>query len=203
MTAIFELIDKGDADGIRTLLAADPTARDARDDTGVSPLMHAAYAGRGPTSRHSSRPLIRPTPRDRLIRDMPKVASHDHGARRLHSASSRRLRSHRPSRALLAEAGADPTSSRSDVRRGTPLGTCAFANDPDAARVAPRSTGGSLDRRERALHAEAAWRTVTRTWPRYCVRRPPRTRPGEPRRATSARPRASRRSRARRPLSRR
>ena len=48
MNTIFELIDDGDADGIRALLAADPAARDLRDDTGHSPLLHAAYRGGGP-----------------------------------------------------------------------------------------------------------------------------------------------------------
>src|ERR1700741_3339360 len=48
MAGIFELIDEGDAEGIRALLAADPADRDLRDDAGLSPLMHAAYKGRGP-----------------------------------------------------------------------------------------------------------------------------------------------------------
>ena len=55
MTTIFELIDDGDADGIRALLAADPTARDLRNDAGHSPLLHAAYRGRGAGVRRDSR----------------------------------------------------------------------------------------------------------------------------------------------------
>src|SRR6476469_10745564 len=48
MATIFELIDEGDTDGIRALLAADPAARDARDAGGLSPLMQAVYQGGGP-----------------------------------------------------------------------------------------------------------------------------------------------------------
>jgi len=42
----FELLQAGDADGLRRLLEQDPAASEARDATGVSLLMHAIYRGR-------------------------------------------------------------------------------------------------------------------------------------------------------------
>src|ERR1700720_2968918 len=42
----FELLQAGDADGLRRLLEEDPAASEARDATGVSLLMHSLYRGR-------------------------------------------------------------------------------------------------------------------------------------------------------------
>jgi ankyrin repeat protein len=42
----FELLQAGDADGLRRLLEQDPAASEARDSTGVSLLMHSLYRGR-------------------------------------------------------------------------------------------------------------------------------------------------------------
>ena len=42
----FELLQSGDADGLRRLLEQDPTTFEAHDATGVSLLMHAIYRGR-------------------------------------------------------------------------------------------------------------------------------------------------------------
>jgi ankyrin repeat protein len=42
----FELLQTGDADGLRHLLEQDPAASEARDATGVSLLMHSLYRGR-------------------------------------------------------------------------------------------------------------------------------------------------------------
>ena len=42
----FELLQAGDADGLRRLLEQDPAASDARDASGVSLLMHSLYRGR-------------------------------------------------------------------------------------------------------------------------------------------------------------
>ncbi|MBZ5550131.1 MAG: ankyrin repeat domain-containing protein [Acidobacteriia bacterium] len=42
----FELLGKGDADGLRRLLEEDPSRAEARDASGVSLLMHALYRGR-------------------------------------------------------------------------------------------------------------------------------------------------------------
>jgi uncharacterized protein len=42
----FELLQAGDADGLRRLLEEDPALSEARDSTGVSLLMHSIYRGR-------------------------------------------------------------------------------------------------------------------------------------------------------------
>jgi uncharacterized protein len=42
----FELLQAGDADGLRRLLEQNPAASEARDPTGVSLLMHSIYRGR-------------------------------------------------------------------------------------------------------------------------------------------------------------
>ena len=43
---VFELLQSGDADGLRRLLEQDPASSEARDSTGVSLLMHSIYRGR-------------------------------------------------------------------------------------------------------------------------------------------------------------
>lgn len=42
----FELLQAGDADGLRRILQQDPAASQARDSTGISLLMHSLYRGR-------------------------------------------------------------------------------------------------------------------------------------------------------------
>src|SRR6202521_2843661 len=42
----FELLQAGDADGLRRILQQDPAFSEARDSTGVSLLMHSLYRGR-------------------------------------------------------------------------------------------------------------------------------------------------------------
>jgi ankyrin repeat protein len=42
----FELLQAGDADGLRQILEQDPAASEAHDSTGVSLLMHSLYRGR-------------------------------------------------------------------------------------------------------------------------------------------------------------
>src|ERR1700687_3126884 len=42
----FELLQAGDAGGLRRILEQDPAASEARDSTGVSMLMHSLYRGR-------------------------------------------------------------------------------------------------------------------------------------------------------------
>ena len=45
--SIFELIDDGDAEGVRELLAREPDAAAARDEQGLSALMRSFYRGGG------------------------------------------------------------------------------------------------------------------------------------------------------------
>jgi len=42
----FELLQSGDADGLRRILQQDPAHSEARDSTGISLLMHSLYRGR-------------------------------------------------------------------------------------------------------------------------------------------------------------
>src|ERR1700724_2337005 len=42
----FELLQAGDADGLRRILQQDPGSSEARDSTGISLLMHSLYRGR-------------------------------------------------------------------------------------------------------------------------------------------------------------
>jgi ankyrin repeat protein len=135
---IFELIDAGDAGTIEELLANDPTARDARNEQGISPLVYAAYRGRGPAFDAILAAGEPRDPWDRLIAGRsdglpaPDAWSAD-GFTGLHLAAF--ARNPAAARALL-EAGADPnTLSRASFARVTPLGTCAFANVPEVARV--------------------------------------------------------------------
>jgi uncharacterized protein len=138
MDTIFELIENGDADGIRALLAADQAAGDARNDEGLSPLMYASYLGRSP-ARAAILEAGEPTdPWDRLVGGyadglpQPDAWSPDgftplHLAAFAHNADA--------ARALLA-AGADPNVvSRASFARVTPLGTCAFAGATEVARI--------------------------------------------------------------------
>jgi ankyrin repeat protein len=138
MHAIFELIDRDDADAIKELLADDPAAVDARDETGVSPLAHALYRGRQ-AAFHAIRSSARlDDPWDRLLAGesdglpAPDAWSVD-GFTALHLAAF----AHNPAAArALLEAGADPNAmARASFARVTPLGTCAFANEPGVARV--------------------------------------------------------------------
>jgi uncharacterized protein len=46
MTDVFEAVKSGDVDGLRELLAGDPSAASARDEQGLSALLQAQYRGR-------------------------------------------------------------------------------------------------------------------------------------------------------------
>ncbi len=138
MKTIFELIDDGDADGIRALLAANPTARDLRNDAGHSPLMHAAYRGRGPAF-DAILEVGEPTdPWDRLIGGCadglpaPDAWTPD-GFTPLHLAA---FVDNVPAAAALLAAGADPNVlATASFARVTPLGTCAFSGALGVARL--------------------------------------------------------------------
>ncbi len=130
MANIFELIDDGDADGILALLASEPAARDLRDDVGLSPLMHAAYQGRGPAFAALLEAGEPTHPWDRLIGGYadglpePGAWTPD-GFTPLHLAA---FVDNVPAAAGLLEAGADPdVLATASFARVTPLGTCAFS----------------------------------------------------------------------------
>ena len=138
MNTIFELIDEGDADGIRVLLAADPAARDVRNDQGLSPLMHATYQGRGPTFAAVLEAGEPTDPWDRLVSGYadglpaPDAWTSD-GFTALHLAA---FVDNVPAAAALLAGGADPnTLATASFARVTPLGTCAFSGALGVARL--------------------------------------------------------------------
>src|SRR5947208_10429858 len=137
MSTIFELIDAGDAEGVRKLLEVDAGAAATRDEHGLSAFMRAAYAGGEvfDAVRAADPPL---DPFDRIVagesRDLPAPdAWTPDGFTGLHLAAFAR---NAPAARVLLEAGADPnvlaTASFAQV---TPLGTCAFAGANDVARL--------------------------------------------------------------------
>jgi ankyrin repeat protein len=137
VSTIFELIDAGDADGIRALLAADPAAAAAHDEQGLTVLMRASYRGGDVFAavRGAEPPL---EPFDRIVvgesegLPAPDAWTPD-GFTPLHIAAF--VRNVDAARALLA-AGADPNVlATASFARVTPLGTCAFAGANDVARV--------------------------------------------------------------------
>jgi uncharacterized protein len=134
---IFDLIDAGDAAGIRELLARDPAAAAEHDAQGLTAVMRAAYRG-GEVFEvvKSAGPPLEPF--DRIVVGLadglpaPDARTPD-GFTGLHIAAfSRNVGA---ARALL-DAGADPnviaTASFAQV---TPLGTCAFSGANEVARL--------------------------------------------------------------------
>jgi ankyrin repeat protein len=134
---IFELIDAGDAAGVRDLLARDPALAAAHDEQGLSALMRAAYRGGDvfDAVRGADPPL---GPFDRIIVGESDGLPGPHdwtpdGFTGLHLAAF----AHNPAAArALLQAGADPNAiSTASFAQVTPLGTCAFANAVEVARV--------------------------------------------------------------------
>ena len=139
MTTIFELIDAGDADAIRALLAHDPEVQELRDEDGLSPLLHAAYRGCGPAF-HAICEAGEPTdPCDRLLAGYadglpaPDAWTPDGSFTPLHLAA---LVDNEAGAAALLAARADPNVlATASYARVTPLGTCAFSGALGVARV--------------------------------------------------------------------
>jgi ankyrin repeat protein len=139
MTTIFDLIDKDDVGGVRALLAADPAARDVRNDVGLSPLLHAVYTGHA-AAFDAILAAGEPTdPWDRLVGGSadglpaPAAWTPDGFFTPLHLAAL--VDNVQAASALLA-AGADPNVlATASFARVTPLGTCAFSGALGVARV--------------------------------------------------------------------
>ena len=115
----FELLGKGDADGLRRLLEEDPGTAEARDASGVSLLMHALYRGR---------------------RDLAELIA----ARRANSTSSKPRRSASWNGSRTALAMAQP-STRARTMASRALHFACFFGQPDAARLLIEN--GSVGRR--------------------------------------------------------
>jgi len=137
VASIFELIDAGDAVGVRELLADDPAAAAASDEQGLSAVMRAAYRGGDVFAavRDAHPPL---GPFDRIVvGESDGLPGPDDwtpdGFTGLHLAAF--VDNAAAARTLL-EAGADPNAiSAASFARVTPLGTCAFANAVGVARI--------------------------------------------------------------------
>ncbi|HET8895177.1 MAG TPA: ankyrin repeat domain-containing protein [Gaiellaceae bacterium] len=158
--SIFELIDKGDTLGVRALLEDDPAAAAARDDSGLTPLMHAAYRGRGPVFETIAAVNSPADAWDRLLLGeadglpAPDAWSPD-GFTPLHIAAFAR---NAEGAAALLTAGADPNVfATAAFAHVTPLGTCAFAGALDVARVLLRNSANpALTEVEGATPLDAA-----------------------------------------------
>lgn len=138
MATIFELIDQGDVDGIRAALAADPSQCEQRNEAGLSPLVHAAYRGRGAAFEELLEIGEPSDPWDRVVAGLgdglpsPDEWSPD-GFTPLHIAA---FVDNVPAAAALLAAGADPNVlATASFARVTPLGTCAFSGALRVARV--------------------------------------------------------------------
>jgi uncharacterized protein len=137
VSSIFELIDGGDAQGLRDLLASNPEAAARHDENGLTVLMRAAYRGGDvfEAVRAANPPL---EPFDRIMvgesagLPAPDAWTPD-GFTPLHIAAF--AHNVEAARALL-EAGADPNVfATASFARVTPLGTCAFAGANDVAEL--------------------------------------------------------------------
>ena len=138
LPTIFDRIDADDAAGVRVLLASDPAAAEARDEAGLSPLVRAAYRGRGDVFDAVRAASTLTDPWDRVVAGeqdglpAPDAWSPD-GFTALHLAAF----AHNAGavRALLA-AGADQNAiSRASFAQVTPLGTAVFAGSVEIARI--------------------------------------------------------------------
>lgn len=158
--SIFELIDAGDAAGVQALTDRDGEAFGARDDNGLSPLMHAAYRGRDAVF-HTLAARGSDDPWDRLLLGesdglpAPDAWSLD-GFTPLHIAAF--AKNAAGAQALL-DAGADPNVfATASFARVTPLGTCAFAGATTVARTLIRGgANAALTEVEGASPLDAAF----------------------------------------------
>jgi ankyrin repeat protein len=137
VSTIFELIDAGNANAVRDLLAAEPAAAAAHDEQGLTVLMRAAYRGGDvfDAVRAANPPL---EPFDRIMvgesdgLPAPDAWTPD-GFTPLHIAAF--ANNVKAARTLL-EAGADPNVyATASFARVTPLGTCRFAGADDVAEL--------------------------------------------------------------------
>ena len=159
---IFELIDDGDAEGIRELLARDPTAATARDEQGLSALMRASYRGGGEPLEAIRAADPPRDPWDRILTGesdglpAPAERSPD-GFTPLHIAV---FAHNAPAvRALLLD-GADPNElATASFAQVTPLGTAATFGANEIAEILldhGADTEKTADHGNTPLHSAAA-----------------------------------------------
>src|SRR5262249_36878477 len=134
------LIDAGDGAGLLALIDQEPDAIKSRDDSGLSPLMHAAYRGRGLVyeivATHGS-----DNPWDRiLLGESDGLPAPDAcgpaGFTPLHIAAfAKNVAAAEALMAARADLNAFATAS---FARVTPLGTCAAVGATEVARALMR-----------------------------------------------------------------
>jgi ankyrin repeat protein len=135
---IFELVDADDGAAVRRLLAQDPNAADARDETGISPLARALYRGNRDAFAAIRETVTLTDAWDRLLAgESEGIPAADAWSRdgftALHLAA---YVDNAAAARVLLEAGADPNAvSTASFARVSPLGTCAFAGATEVARV--------------------------------------------------------------------
>ena len=162
MSDIFELIDAGDAEGVRELLAREPQAAAVRDAQGLSALMRASY--RSPELVEAVGAAAPPLDGFDaiLVGDLDRMAAPDQwspdGFSPLHLAVFAR----RPEAVrVLLERGADPNVlARHAQIRVRPLHTAAaFGGDAKIARIllehGADPNAGTEERGFTALHSAA------------------------------------------------
>ncbi|MEN3340932.1 MAG: uncharacterized protein V7644_336 [Actinomycetota bacterium] len=158
---IFELIDAGDAEGIRELVRQDPAAAASRDDQGLTAVVRAAYRGGAVLDavRAADPPL---DPFDRILLgeagDLPAPdAWTPDGFTGLHLAA---FAGNLAAAQRLLDAGADPNVlATAPFAQVTPLGTAAFAGANDVARILLRHGADpelTSDQGATPLHSAAA-----------------------------------------------
>jgi uncharacterized protein len=137
MSTVFELIDSGDVEGIRAMLADDPAAAAAHDEQGLTAVMRAAYRGRDVLEAVlAADPPLEPFDRI-IVGESEGLPAHDawtpDGFTPLHIAAF--AHNAEAAQKLLGE-GADPNViAAAPFARVTPLGTCAFAGANEVARL--------------------------------------------------------------------
>jgi ankyrin repeat protein len=140
----FELLQAGDADGLRQILEQDPTASEARDAFGVSLLMHSLYRGRRDlaeliASKKKSLDIFEATSLGRLDRlkqcfsDAGSLNSRSQdGFTALHFAC---FFGQPEAAALLIESGAAVDALAANPMQVMPLHSAASARNIEAARL--------------------------------------------------------------------
>jgi len=140
----FELLQAGDADGLRRLLEQDPAASEAHDSAGVSLLMHSLYRGRRDlaeliASKKKALDIFEATSLGRLdrlnecIRDASAINSRSKdGFTALHFAC---FFSQPEAARLLIENGAAVDAVAANPMQVMPLHSAASARNLEAARL--------------------------------------------------------------------
>jgi uncharacterized protein len=139
-----ELLQAGDADGLRRLLEQDPASSEARDATGVSLLMHSLYRGRRDlaeliASRKKALDIFEATSLGRLdrlkqcLRDASAINSRSKdGFTALHFAC---FFGQPEAARLLIESGAAVDAVAANPTQVMPLHSAASARNLEAARL--------------------------------------------------------------------